>query len=44
MHVRIDEMVKTKADVEKLGICNGDYIAIDPKTTITDSGLLNHAF
>ena len=28
----------TKEDVKKLGIDNGDYIAIEPKTTFTDSG------
>ncbi len=44
MHIRIDEMVKTKADVQKLGINNGDYIAIDPKTTITDSGFIKSRF
>ncbi|NBK96437.1 MAG: M42 family peptidase [Erysipelotrichia bacterium] len=44
MNVRLDEVVKSKEDVEKLGICNGDYIAIDPKTTITESGFLKSRF
>lgn len=44
MHIRIDEIVKSKVDVEKLGICNGDYIAIDTKTTITDSGFIKSRF
>ena len=44
MHIRIDEMVKSKEDVENLGICHGDYIAIDPKTTITDSGFIKSRF
>lgn len=44
MNVRLDEVVKTKEDVEKLGISNGDYIAIDPKTVITDSGFLKSRF
>lgn len=44
MHIRIDEIVKSKEDVEKLGICNGDYIAIDTKTTITDSGFIKSRF
>lgn len=44
MHVRIDEIVKNKEDVEKLGICNGDFIAIDPKTTMTDSGFIKSRF
>lgn len=44
MHIRLDELVKTKEDVEKLGICNGDYIAYDPKTTITESGFIKSRF
>lgn len=44
MHIRLDEIVKSKADVEKLGISNGDYIAIDPKTTLTESGFLKSRF
>ncbi len=44
MNIRIDEVVKTKEDVEKLGICNGDFIAIDPKTVITESGFVKSKF
>ena len=44
MHIRIDEVVKSKEDVLALGINNGDYIAIDPKTTITDSGFIKSRF
>lgn len=44
MNIRLDEVVKNKEDVEKLGISNGDFIAIDPKTTITDSGFLKSRF
>lgn len=44
MHIRLDEMVKNKEDVMKLGINNGDYIAYDPKTTITDSGFIKSRF
>ena len=33
MEVRIDEVVHSKADVEKLGINNGDFICIDTKST-----------
>lgn len=32
MEIRLDEIVKTKEDVVKLGIQVGDYICIDPKT------------
>lgn len=44
MNVRLDEVVKSKEDVQKLGINNGDYIAIDPKTTVTESGFLKSRF
>lgn len=44
MHVRLDEVVKSKEDAQKLGIQNGDYIAIDPKTTITESGFIKSRF
>lgn len=44
MIVRIDEVVSSKNDVLKLGINNGDYIFIDPKTTITESGFLKSRF
>lgn len=42
--VRIDEIVKTKEDVIKLGINNGDYIFIDPKTVVTESKFLKSRF
>ena len=41
MIVRLDEVVHCKEDVKKLGISNGDYIALDPKTTITESNKIN---
>lgn len=44
MVVKIDEIVKNKEDVEKLGIMNGDIIAIDPKTTITENGFIKSRF
>ena len=44
MEIRIDEVVKTKKDVEDLGICAGDFIFIDPKTTITESGFIKSRF
>lgn len=44
MMVRIDEVVKSKEDVEKLGIEVGNFICIDPKTTITDSGFIKSRF
>lgn len=36
MEVRLDEPVRSKDDVLKLGIQAGDYICIDPKTTIVN--------
>lgn len=44
MEVRIDEVVKSKEDVLKLGINPGDFIFFDPKTTITDSGFIKSRF
>ena len=44
MYVRLDEVVKTADDVRKLGIESGDYICIDPKTTVTESGFLKSRF
>ena len=44
MIVKIDEIVKSKSDVLKLGIMNGDIIAIDPKTTFTESGFIKSRF
>ncbi len=44
MEIRIDEVVKSKEDVENLGICAGDFIFIDPKTTVTESGFLKSRF
>ncbi|MDO5517177.1 MAG: M42 family metallopeptidase [Clostridium sp.] len=44
MEVRIDEEVSSKEDVQKLGICAGDFIFIDPKTTITKSGFIKSRF
>lgn len=44
MYVRIDEPVRCEKDVRALGIANGDYICIDPKTTVTESGFLKSRF
>jgi len=44
MEVRLDEVVTTKEEVQKLGICPGDFIFIDPKTTITESGFIKSRF
>jgi len=44
MEIRIDEEVYSKSDVQKLGICAGDFIFIDPKTTVTESGFIKSRF
>lgn len=44
MIVRIDELVSSKKDVLDLGIENGDYIFIDPKTEFSESGFLKSRF
>ena len=44
MAVRIDEAVKSKEEVEALGIRPGDYVCIDPKTVVTGSGFLKSRF
>jgi len=40
MEIRLDAVVKSKEDVAKLGIGVGDYVAFDPRTTVTDSGFI----
>ena len=44
MEVRLDEVVTNKEGVEALGIQNGDYIFIDPKTTITTGDFIKSRF
>lgn len=44
MIVRIDEVIKTKDDVLKLGIRPGDFIFFDPKTIVTPSGYIKSRF
>ena len=40
VELRVDELCDCKADLAALGINVGDYIAIDPKPEITDSGFI----
>ena len=44
MFIRVDEVVKSKEDTMKLGIEVGNFIFIDPKTTVTDSGFVKSRF
>ena len=40
IEIRVDEKVKTKKDVEKLGINAGDFVVFDSRTKITPSGFI----
>lgn len=42
--IRLDEIVKEQKDTYDLGINNGDFISIDPKTTITDKGFIKSRY
>ncbi len=44
MYVRLDEIVKKKDDVVKLGIGVGDFICIDTKTQVTENGFVKSRF
>lgn len=40
MELVLDEQVKSREDVEKLGISAGDYIALDPRPRLSGDGFL----
>jgi len=40
MEIRLDEVVKSKEDVLRLGIGVGDFVVFDPRTTVTPSGFI----
>ena len=42
--VLLDEKVNSVSEVRELGICNGDYISIDPRFTLTDSGYVKSRY
>lgn len=44
MHIRLDEIVKSKKDTLDLGIDAGCFIAVDPKTIITENGFIKSRF
>ena len=44
VHVLLDEEVKGAGDVKELGIRHGDYISIDPRFTVTESGYIKSRF
>lgn len=44
MEILLDENVFTKEETQQLGIQNGDIIAMDPRTVITESGYIKSRF
>ncbi|MDO4632793.1 MAG: M42 family metallopeptidase [Eubacteriales bacterium] len=44
MEILLDENVSTKEETLALGIQNGDIIALDPRTVITESGYIKSRF
>ena len=40
MEIVLDEKVKSKEDVEKLGIGTGDFVSFSPRTVVTESGFI----
>lgn len=44
MEIIIDEDVESRDDAEKLGIQPGDFIAMDPRTVVTPSGVIKSRF
>jgi putative aminopeptidase FrvX len=40
IEVRIDEVVKSKEDTEKLGISVGDFVSFEPRVEVTESGFI----
>lgn len=44
MHIRLDEEVYSKADVQKAGIRTGDFICFDPRYMETESGFIKSRF
>ena len=44
MEVLLDEKVSTKEEVKALGIENGSFVCMDPRTHITESGYIKSRF
>lgn len=44
MVVILDEPVRSKSDVNALGIYNGDYVSVDPRCQITENGYVKSRF
>lgn len=44
VEIRLDELVYNASDVKNLGIDNGDFVFVDPKFVITESGFMKSRF
>ena len=44
MEIRIDEDVKTDEDVFKLGILQGDFVSLDPRTRVLENGYIKSRY
>lgn len=44
VEVRVDEFSESKEHLSELGLCVGDYIAIDPNFELLDNGFINSRF
>lgn len=44
LEVVLDEDVTSKEDVEKLGICAGDFLAVEPRFRVTEKGYIKSRF
>ena len=44
MEIRIDEDVKTDQDVFKLGILQGDFVSLDPRTRVLENGYIKSRY
>ena len=44
IEVLLDQYVKSAADTKALGICNGDFIAVNPRYTVTSKGYIKSRF
>ena len=42
--VVLDEMVRTAEETKALGVCNGDFIVLDPRYTVTSKGFIKSRF
>lgn len=44
MEVRLDAKVSSRAEAEALGICVGDFVLVDPRVEVTETGFIKSRF